>query len=264
MEIERLRARLLHALYTRFRLKSRRRLASLMRGLEAIREPELRQRAFLRDVAALPPPVALETLHALEALAGGRNAAAETLFLALLDEKEVREILPAPLLSEIRRLGRIRNYRSLLETFFYAGEEDGRLAVVPPLPPDIRDIPLGWRKTRARTGKATDLERLARDNDAGVIGNLLANPRITEREVVRLAARRPNSPAILTVVASSRRWIARYAVKKALVNNPDTPISISLSLLKYLLRADLMDLRRSSAVALLKREAEGLLRGPRD
>lgn len=245
-----------------FRLRQlcRRRLGRLVKLLEHIRDPVMRGRAFLEKISREPPLVTLEMLHSLEIMARRRHPAAQKLFLQLLDEQLVADFFNGDEISEIWRLGRLRGYQKILEAFFYTSGFDSRLNETPRLPPDIRDIPLGRRRSMARTGIITVLDRLLLDNDVAVIRNLLANPRLTETEVVRLAARTPNTSAILSLVASHRRWISRYAVKKALVYNPYTPISISAPLLRFLLREDLVELsRRSSVNCILRRSAGRLL-----
>jgi hypothetical protein len=66
---------------------------------------------------------------------------------------------------------------------------------------------------------------------------LLGNPRVTEAEVVKLAASRRAGPQALEIVAQDDRWIARYPVKLALANNPATPARIALGLLPYRFRS---------------------------
>jgi len=92
---------------------------------------------------------------------------------------------------------------------------------------------------------------------------LLGNPRVTEAEVVKLAASRRAGPQALESVAQDDRWIARYPVKLALANNPATPVRIALGLLPYLMRQDLLALSisdprgeiRSQATTLLQRQS---------
>ena len=79
--------------------------------------------------------------------------------------------------------------------------------------------------------------------------------------MVRLAASRRATPAVLEVIAADDRWLARYSVKVALANNPATPHSLVLNLLPHLMRQDLRELAsgathgpvREQAVALLAR-----------
>ncbi len=100
-------------------------------------------------------------------------------------------------------------------------------------------ITLGERRAMAKGFKKDTLLRLLSDPDPLVIGNLLNNPRITEKEVVRIASKRPASPRILRIIAGHRVWSKRYGVIKALVLNPYTPPRISIALLEVMLTQDL-------------------------
>jgi len=84
----------------------------------------------------------------------------------------------------------------------------------------LREAPLGMRKSLARKPDFKMISRIARDQDHRVIENLLSNPRLTERDVVRIAAVRPISPKVLEVIYKHPRWMTRYSVKKTIVLNP--------------------------------------------
>lgn len=98
---------------------------------------------------------------------------------------------------------------------------------------------LGERKQAARTRDRDLIDRLLRDHDPAVIGLLLENPRLVERDVVLVAARRPQNDAVLRLLARHKRWSSRYPVRKALAANPYTPVEIAMPLLPTLLRQDL-------------------------
>lgn len=100
-------------------------------------------------------------------------------------------------------------------------------------------LPLGVRKQAARTRDRNLIDRLLRDRNPQVIGVLLNNPWILERDVVLIAALRPTHPDVLRAVAQHPRWSARYKVRKALACNPHTPTPLALRLLGTLLRQDL-------------------------
>lgn len=102
------------------------------------------------------------------------------------------------------------------------------------------DIPLGVRRAAARSGDRNLLDRLLHDRDHRVIRILLDNPRIVERDVIRVAASRPQRPEVLAAVATHARWSARYRVRKALACNPYTPAPIARRLLPTLQGQDLV------------------------
>ena len=101
-----------------------------------------------------------------------------------------------------------------------------------------RDYTLGHRKWLARDTRREVLAKLMHRPEPAVMPNLLRNPRVTERDVVLLAAKRPVDPEVLRLIFNSPRWIARYAVKRALVLNPYTPTDLAIRLLSLLTRQD--------------------------
>ena len=103
----------------------------------------------------------------------------------------------------------------------------------PPLDPE-REVTLGERRAWARRSDRTRLERLLVDQDPGVVRNLLANPRITEADVVRMAARRPSTEACLITIFQHPRWGRSLAVVEALVYNPHTPVDLACGLVAWL------------------------------
>ncbi len=100
--------------------------------------------------------------------------------------------------------------------------------------PSLSGTSLGMRKYMARKPNPGMLEKLLLDPDPTVIRNLLRNPRMTEREVLKICSRRPNHPEVLEEVANSSKWSTRYQVKLALAQNPYTPSTVSLPLLPQL------------------------------
>jgi len=109
----------------------------------------------------------------------------------------------------------------------------------PYLDGELREVPLGMRKSLARKPDFKMIGRVARDQDHRVIEQLLNNPRLTERDVVRIAAVRPIAPKVLEVIYKHPKWMTRYSVKKTIVLNPHSPLSIALRLLAFLNPADL-------------------------
>lgn len=112
----------------------------------------------------------------------------------------------------------------------------------------MQDTSLGWRKTLAKGPDREALDRLLWDRNPNVVANLLNNPRITERDVVRIAAMRPTNPDCLAAVFAHERWLRRYRVKVALALNPDTPLDIALTLLPQLMQPELLYASRTEKI----------------
>ncbi|MBI5810852.1 MAG: hypothetical protein HZB21_06675, partial [Deltaproteobacteria bacterium] len=104
---------------------------------------------------------------------------------------------------------------------------------------EMEFVTLGERRSMSKGFVLDKLDRLLSDPDPVVIRNILDNPRITEREALKIASKRPNSPRILKLMACHRKWAKRYGVIKAIVLNPYSPPRISIALLDGLLTQDL-------------------------
>lgn len=118
-----------------------------------------------------------------------------------------------------------------------------------------RPLTLGERKAYARRPDRFMLDRLLRDRDPTVIRNVLGNPRITEDDVVRLAARRPNVAVVLEEVARHAKWSASLRVRRALVLNPHTPAAVAVPILSLLLRHELVEVTEATSLPALIRAA---------
>lgn len=112
-----------------------------------------------------------------------------------------------------------------------------------------RPLTLGERKSLARRPDRDTLERLLRDPHPDVIRQLLANPRLTEENVLSVAARRPCRPDVLTEIARHPRWAHRPRIRVALVLNPDTPLDVVSPITGLLLRHELSLVVTSTTVA---------------
>lgn len=102
-----------------------------------------------------------------------------------------------------------------------------------------RTLTLGERKSLARRPDRNLLEKLLLDPHPDVIARLLDNPRLTEDDVVRLAARRPGRPDVLAAVARDPKWLHRARVRLTLVLNPDTPAALAAPIVGLLVRQEL-------------------------
>jgi hypothetical protein len=94
-----------------------------------------------------------------------------------------------------------------------------------PLRPADRPLTLGERKSLARTHRRDKLLLMIRDPHPAVVAILLDNPHVTEDDVVKMAAMRPAVPDALAKIAGHGRWSVRQTIKRALVQNPSTPLA---------------------------------------
>jgi hypothetical protein len=227
--------------------------------LVGIVDPTLRLHRFGEHLRTRSVEETVWILAHLQARVGNRDGRAQQIGLGLLDRGRLAQVLPSAQLTAaaeaLQRRGHL-GARLLADIPPHgAAAEDGVL----PRPNE----PVGHRISLARRAIAGAVERLLFDPDPRVVRALLGNPRLTEAEVVKLAAARRAGPQALEIVAQDDRWIARYPVKLALASNPATPVRIALGLLPYLMRQDLRALSvsdrreeiRSQATTLLQRQS---------
>jgi len=118
-----------------------------------------------------------------------------------------------------------------------------------------RPLTLGERKSLARKRDRKLIARVLRDPDPVVIGILLRNPTLTESDVLRVASRRPVHPDTLVAIFRSTRWVVRYRVRRALLQNPYTPLDVALQLVPHLNAQDARTLARAPDLRLPLRQA---------
>ena len=125
--------------------------------------------------------------------------------------------------------------------------------------PDMESIPLGLKKTLAKSRQKHLLDKLVYEEDPIIIRNLLNNTQVTERDVLKIITRRPIRKQIIQEVLNSKKWIDRYTVKKAIIRNPYTPTDIALNLLHYMLLQDIRVIAQDAGLHFLVRDTAAKL-----
>ena len=212
-------------------------------------------RKFLNDMAALPEdPMRVELLgrRLKELGAAGASAFLHSLYVMADDDavRKAKSLMVDP--EGIRSAVGAGFYRSI-----YLASVEGGLRKVSrlftDLPPfkegpygydkeedaKMESMTLGERRTLSKGLLRDKLQRLLADPDPTVVRNLLDNPRITEKDVLKIASKRPGSARILKTIAVHRVWSRRYDVVKALVSNPYAQPRVTIALLEALLTQDL-------------------------
>ncbi len=214
-----------------------RRLAELGASVAALREGPMRRAVVCEAVRAMAPDALVGLLALLLERVRDGDGDARAVLQQLALEPTVFEELPYADVQAAYAAAHARGLSAVARLFLGS----------PPVEPLVEeaarnqhlDLPLGNRRALARGRDRNTLDRLLHDRDHRVVQLLLDNPRLVERDVVRIAAMRPTRPEVLEVVARHPRWSARYAVRKALACNPWTPPALSRRLLPTLLRQDL-------------------------
>jgi len=83
---------------------------------------------------------------------------------------------------------------------------------------------------------------LIRDSNKVVQRSVLQSPRLTDQEVEAFAAMSSLTDEILRIIAKNRNFRKNYIVVRNLMNNPKTPLDVSLHMLPMLIPLDLKKL----------------------
>jgi hypothetical protein len=219
----------------------------LLRDAASLPDDKMRAEAFSRRVKTLDAAevaLLLDMLYGAPLVSSVRKLKAtlvspDMLMEALGPEKYRNTYLSALEMGLKKISGLFTDLPPLKKGLYgYSEEEEAKMEF----------LTLGMRRSLARTNIKDTLDRLLSDPDPVVIRNVLDNPRITEKEVLKVASKRPNSPQILKLIATHTRWSKRYDVIKAIVQNPYTPPRISIAMLDFLLRQDLKKIASDSTL----------------
>ena len=128
------------------------------------------------------------------------------------------------------------------------------------LDPELLEVPLGVRKSMARTHDRDVLLRLATDPTPSVVEILLTNPLVTEPLVLRMVARRPNRAEVITTVAAHPRWSLRYSIQHAIAQNPYSPTSLAAALVPFTRSMHTLEIANDGALHPAVREVAQTIR----
>jgi hypothetical protein len=123
-------------------------------------------------------------------------------------------------------------------------DEPERLSVIQ----KIARLTVGERVQCAMKGTKDERFVLIRDGSRVVSLAVLESPKATDTEVESYAAMKNVQEAVLRGIAAKRKFMKKYAIVRALVSNPKTPLDLGLSLLPHLLTVDLKNLSANKNV----------------
>ena len=109
------------------------------------------------------------------------------------------------------------------------------------------------RKELAATAGEEEIAKYLHDPSPGVIRALLDNRHLAEEDVLIIVTRKNLPPDILDRIFKDKRWAESYPVRLALARNPRSPLSISLTIARYLRLFDLEEITRSHFIPLVFR-----------
>ena len=113
----------------------------------------------------------------------------------------------------------------------------------------IRSLPVPVRIKLSKGASRTLRTILIKDSNRLVALAVLVNAALSEDEIEQVASNRSIDDEVLAFISRRREWVSRYGVCQALVNNPRTPVGISVRLVARLSVRELKLLRRDRNVA---------------
>ena len=112
----------------------------------------------------------------------------------------------------------------------------------------LLDMAEGEVVALARRASPGVVSELTRSRSTRVLSALLGNPRVRERDVVRIASGEDAPPETLRRLVHHPDWSVRRSVRVALLRNPRTPVADALHLLAGLAPPDLERMVRDEGV----------------
>ncbi|MDP2315415.1 MAG: hypothetical protein Q8P41_21130 [Pseudomonadota bacterium] len=218
-------------------------VATWLRRFGGVADRALRRTVLASLLAEIDDGSLLGVLARVDARAASGEAACRALSAELALTPSVLNDLPYERVADLYAAARAADLPRLATRFLGRRVENS----VEPRNPHL-DASAGARTAAARGTDRLVLDRLLHDRDPRVIAALLDNPRVTERDIVRIAAMRPTSSVILGLVAAHSRWGQRYRVRKTIAFNPACPFSLAAPLLPTLLRQHLAELATSQVL----------------
>jgi len=126
-----------------------------------------------------------------------------------------------------------------------AGVEERRDSVLQ----KISKLDIRGRITLAMRGSKEDRSILIRDSTKLVAIAVLESPKVSDGEVEKFALQKNVLEAVLRAIPLKRRFAKNYNIMRNLVQNPRTPLDLSLGLMKNLLVHDLKNLSGNKEVS---------------
>lgn len=213
------------------------RLVTVLRSLPSVPLRVAFLRSYIGDGANADAALNLDALCAVNRRETAKEALFALAFLlsGLADDPVLDRLGQQAATQRLENLGRLLRRGAL--------QSQPPPSKVPEYRAD-RPLSIGERRALARRPERRWFEKLLADPEPLVIERLLANPRLTEDDVVRLVARRPASVEAQLAV-SRTPWLSRGRVRMSLVYNPGTPAAVAVPLVVLCTQPELSSIVRS-------------------
>lgn len=113
---------------------------------------------------------------------------------------------------------------------------------------DLQTMTIAQKIRLATVGSRSVIKKLVQDPNRLVHMAAIESPQIKTPDAVRFASQKSLPDNVISYIANNREWTQNYQVVKNLLNNPKTPVSDSLDLIKRLRNNDLKKLQSNRDV----------------
>jgi hypothetical protein len=221
----------------------------LLKSILAVKDLNIRSFLFAEKIDGLPNSTIIHVFRQIYYRASVRQQPFFDIYISMVDVEKLANKLGPERMSALYRQAIDEGYHEISVLFI-------RPALHVTITPDEREkanwemneVPLGRKKSMARSQDFDLLKRLARELSPDIIGILLENPRVTEDMVIEIAARRPAAAEVQREIFSNYRWISRKSIQNALTQNPYTPPDIAIRLINLIDLKSLKDVARSDCL----------------
>ncbi|CAH2030374.1 hypothetical protein [Trichlorobacter ammonificans] len=101
----------------------------------------------------------------------------------------------------------------------------------------------------ALTGDKEWRKILVKDSNKLVSSGVLKNPRLTEPEVLTILKSSIQNDEIIRIICANKEWVKNYQIRKALLENPKTPLSNALRFLGTMNEKDIAGYAKSRNIS---------------
>lgn len=217
-------------------------LVALARRLPA----DLQEILILRQDAIIDEPAILDALESNPQVSGYTQRRITEYRDHLLPQSRRPAAAPAQVPEEISE----QELAAAVEQVRQAAPAEGEVETETGLSEgQIRMLPVPARLKLARGAGRQLRTILLRDTNPQVAVTALLGNHLSDQEVEQAASSRAVPEEVLEAIAKKREWVSRYNIAKLLVQNPRTPLPISLKLVNRMSVRDLRGIGRDKNVA---------------
>lgn len=232
----------------------------LVQSLSKVSEYKMRSSVFFKKLCILSDEGIIEVLNIILNKANKERGTNSDIIDIFFDQSAIEENIGKKRIDILLSLAVERGYEGVVDLIGNSSISNNEIDIKEERVYDFDERTIGERKSYASSYDPDLIAKLIHDPEPMVIERLLQNPRITERDVLKIITRRPVKSTIIRVVSNSIRWNSSYTIRDAIVRNPYTPPQIALKILPSIMKQDLEEILQDGSLSeLIRNRAKDLL-----